>query len=122
VFPSRQVHKRDPAARIARANLTLIGALVPASNALKDTHPSPAIALRQSPSTILDLPGMPLVASLPGSYGMMGRRWVEWQDCPETRVDIGFLAEREGFEPSIREARIPDFESGAFDHSATFPG
>ena len=31
------------------------------------------------------------------------------------------LAEREGFEPSIRYNRIPDFESGAFDHSATFP-
>lgn len=34
---------------------------------------------------------------------------------------IGVLAEREGFEPSIRYNRIPDFESGAFDHSATFP-
>jgi hypothetical protein len=32
-----------------------------------------------------------------------------------------FLAEREGFEPSIRENRILDFESSAFDHSATFP-
>ena len=31
------------------------------------------------------------------------------------------LAEQEGFEPSIRENRIPDFESGAFDHSATAP-
>ena len=31
------------------------------------------------------------------------------------------LAEREGFEPSIRRRRIPDFESGAFDHSATSP-
>ncbi len=31
------------------------------------------------------------------------------------------MAEREGFEPSIRLNRIPDFESGAFDHSATFP-
>ena len=31
------------------------------------------------------------------------------------------LAEREGFEPSVRETRTPDFESGAFDHSATFP-
>ena len=31
------------------------------------------------------------------------------------------LAEREGFEPSIRYNRIPDFESGAFDHSATSP-
>ena len=29
------------------------------------------------------------------------------------------MAEREGFEPSIRYNRIPDFESGAFDHSAT---
>jgi hypothetical protein len=31
------------------------------------------------------------------------------------------VAEREGFEPSIPETGIPDFESGAFDHSATFP-
>jgi hypothetical protein len=32
------------------------------------------------------------------------------------------LAEREGFEPSSGETPEPDFESGAFDHSATFPG
>ena len=31
------------------------------------------------------------------------------------------LAERVGFEPTVRETRTPDFESGAFDHSATFP-
>ena len=31
------------------------------------------------------------------------------------------LAEQEGFEPSIRYNRIPDFESGAFDHSAIAP-
>ena len=31
------------------------------------------------------------------------------------------LAERVGFEPTIRYARMPDFESGAFDHSATSP-
>ena len=32
------------------------------------------------------------------------------------------LAEREGFEPSVRGYRTPDFESGTFDHSATaFP-
>lgn len=31
------------------------------------------------------------------------------------------MAERQGFEPWIRGYRIPDFESGAFDHSATFP-
>ncbi len=32
-----------------------------------------------------------------------------------------FLAEREGFEPSLRHNRKPDFESGAIDHSATSP-
>ena len=32
------------------------------------------------------------------------------------------MAEREGFEPSVLETSTPDFESGAFDHSATFPG
>ena len=31
------------------------------------------------------------------------------------------MAEGEGFEPSIRYNRIPDFESGAFDHSAILP-
>lgn len=31
------------------------------------------------------------------------------------------MAEGEGFEPSIRYNRIPDFESGAFDHSAISP-
>jgi hypothetical protein len=34
---------------------------------------------------------------------------------------IDALAERVGFEPTIRYNRIPDFESGAFDLSATFP-
>jgi hypothetical protein len=32
------------------------------------------------------------------------------------------LAERVGFEPTVRINRTPDFESGAFDHSATSPG
>lgn len=43
----------------------------------------------------------------------------------KTRMVSGFrvhkLAEEEGFEPSIRETRMPDFESGAFNHSATPP-
>src|SRR5690242_6168908 len=37
------------------------------------------------------------------------------------RTGPSLLAEKEGFEPSIRYNRIPDFESGAFDHSATSP-
>lgn len=43
---------------------------------------------------------------------------------PETQMSFGAflqLAEGEGFEPSIRHNRMPDFESGAFDHSATLP-
>jgi hypothetical protein len=32
------------------------------------------------------------------------------------------LAERVGFEPTSRETPELDFESSAFDHSATFPG
>jgi hypothetical protein len=34
---------------------------------------------------------------------------------------IKVLAERVGFEPTVRENRTPDFESGTFDHSATSP-
>lgn len=34
---------------------------------------------------------------------------------------IEAMAERVGFEPTIRYNRIPDFESGAFDHSAISP-
>ena len=33
----------------------------------------------------------------------------------------GQLAEREGFEPSIRFCRILTFQASAFDHSATAP-
>jgi hypothetical protein len=32
-----------------------------------------------------------------------------------------WLAEQVGFEPTVRYNRTPDFESGAFDHSATAP-
>ena len=32
-----------------------------------------------------------------------------------------YLAEREGFEPSIRFCRILTFQASAFDHSATAP-
>ena len=38
-----------------------------------------------------------------------------------SRFEVFVLAEREGFEPSVRENRTPDFESGTFDHSATSP-
>src|SRR3954464_2103157 len=41
-----------------------------------------------------------------------GLRW--------TSVDE-VLAEQVGFEPTVRHNRTPDFESGAFDHSATAP-
>lgn len=41
--------------------------------------------------------------------------------CPELPEAQCMLAEGVGFEPTIRNYRIPDFESGAFDHSATLP-
>ena len=37
------------------------------------------------------------------------------------RGPFDFLAERVGFEPTVRENRTPDFESGPFDHSGTSP-
>ena len=41
------------------------------------------------------------------------------QNAPEGAFHI--LAERVGFEPTVRENRTPDFESGPFDHSGTSP-
>ena len=35
--------------------------------------------------------------------------------------DLDCVAEREGFEPSIRFCRILTFQASAFDHSATAP-
>src|SRR5690606_2283144 len=34
---------------------------------------------------------------------------------------FAYLAERGGFEPPRRYKRLPDFESGTFNHSATSP-
>ena len=34
---------------------------------------------------------------------------------------FAYLAERVGFDPTLRHNRKPDFESGVFDHSATSP-
>ena len=39
---------------------------------------------------------------------------------PERRLFTGYLAERVGFEPTV-PCGTPDFESGTFGHSATFP-
>ena len=36
-------------------------------------------------------------------------------------MNTSHVAERVGFEPTVRENRTPDFESGTFDHSATSP-
>jgi hypothetical protein len=72
-------------------------------------------AVKRWPIVIMGAPGTGIPGSetlyrAPRSTFIVGRPFVT------------VLAEREGFEPSIRETRIPDFESGAFDHSATFPG
>jgi hypothetical protein len=36
-------------------------------------------------------------------------------------ITMGYVAEQEGFEPSIRGYRIHTFQACAFDHSATAP-
>ena len=41
------------------------------------------------------------------------------QNAPKGAFHI--LSERVGFEPTVRENRTPDFESGPFDHSGTSP-
>src|SRR5438105_1094612 len=43
------------------------------------------------------------------------------KDKAPTRGAFIGLAEQVGFEPTVRHNRTPDFESGAFDHSATAP-
>jgi hypothetical protein len=43
------------------------------------------------------------------------------ENGPRRPVFPSDLAERVGFEPTVRYDRTPDFESGAFDHSATSP-
>src|SRR5690606_20015692 len=48
-------------------------------------------------------------------WGLMRVFWFRW-----TPLDFQ-LAERVGFEPTVRGYRTPDFESGTFDHSATSP-
>ena len=43
------------------------------------------------------------------------------QNGPRKGAHFCFLAERVGFEPTVRCNRTPDFESGPFDHSGTSP-
>ena len=45
------------------------------------------------------------------------------KEKPRSLRDFGVcvLAEGEGFEPSIRNFRMPPFQGGTFNHSATLP-
>lgn len=52
------------------------------------------------------------------------QRGMEGLECKRAgifRYRPGNLAERVGFEPTLQHNCKPDFESGAFDLSATFP-
>ena len=69
------------------------------------------------------------------AWHMLAGVWVGqagWASCaraamrgpkkkPLTSQGLSILAERVGFEPTVRGYRTPDFESGTFDHSATSP-
>ena len=53
--------------------------------------------------------------------GTVGQMVGFFANRPAGRMKPRFLVERVGFEPTSRHNREPDFESGAFDHSATSP-
>lgn len=48
-------------------------------------------------------------------------RQIKKKGCRSAALFL-YLAERGGFEPPRRYKRLPDFESGTFNHSATSPG
>ena len=57
---------------------------------------------------------------------LLESNWVQTpMPLPKTKGPAGafvLLAERVGFEPTVRENRTLDFESSSFDHSDTSPG
>ena len=88
----------------------------PTPNRVKDTHHLPLADTRLIIESLRGDPpeqrwGKLLAGSLASRNEKRTRR----------SVFIDALAERVGFEPTVRYNRTPDFESGAFDHSATFP-
>ncbi len=72
-------------------------------------------------SCVLTIPNGPRIR-LTTSRIYWGSREGGKSNRPERPELPSDLAEREGFEPSVLRCSTPDFESGAFDHSATFPG
>src|SRR3546814_21949 len=63
----------------------------------------------------MDEVALPWTTKNPQSLSWCGFSGFRW-----TPLDFQ-LAERVGFEPTVRGYRTPDFESGTFDHSATSP-
>lgn len=57
----------------------------------------------------------------PGREGDERERASQEGDPTSSQALDRNMAERVGFEPTLRHNRKPDFESGAFDHSATSP-
>ena len=49
-------------------------------------------------------------------------RWVENKNAPEGASLFDVWRSRRDSNPRYRRTCTPDFESGAFDHSAIFPG
>src|SRR5690606_4685938 len=71
----------------------------------------------------VNLYGMPVRAGHGGlRRGTAGKRALPNEKETGRGPSLAQLAERVGFEPTVPETGTPDFESGAFDHSATFPG
>lgn len=76
-----------------------------------------AIALRVAPKAQSQSAILPIDRTL---------AWLLTLRSPKTNMPACagtlILEEKEGFEPSVRQNRTPDFESGPFDHSGTSPG
>src|SRR5690606_6678051 len=87
------------------------------------SHPSggfavpPAHTGGRTPAGLL-IPPQPLV-------GHFDQAPIRLERCPTKKPPGGgffvYLAERGGFEPPRRYKRLPDFESGTFNRSATSP-
>ena len=66
--------------------------------------------------------GSPELQATLGMRGRKGRKCAcSSADAPDGDKLWGSLAEREGFEPSVRFWRTLTFQASAFDHSATAP-
>ncbi len=85
---------------------------------------APSVAVASARSNLSDQEVRIKRVSTDGAAGMptpLANREPQHERARPIQVPKSELAEREGFEPSIRFCRILTFQASAFDHSATAP-